>query len=547
VFVCLAAVALSAAKEPKVSDLYHQARKAERSGQIVRAYLLYSEAAALDPGCRQCRDRAGALQIRAALKAHAMPAMDSSGKATLEATDETKPNTKPPAGIATSISDEELAQIRRMRPPPELKALAGRKDLDLLGDAKTQFEQVADAFGFGVAFDSDYRAGPGRRLRLDRVNYREAVRAVEAATGSFAFPMGQHLIMVANDTARKRIELEPTIAVTIPIPDALSPQETQEVARDVQQALDLAKLAVDTGRRTVLIRDRISKVRPAQALFEQLAHSRAQVMIEMQFVEVDRSNLLSYGFLMPRQFPIPFIGAAGPASLQSDPMLSALAAALGAAIPLAKVANLNPVLFGLGIANAQLFATMNKSYSKTLLDSQVRSLDGATANFHVGSQYPILTGELLGGTTTSGGTSLPSVPSFSFEDLGLVMKVTPHVHGTEEVSLDVEAEFKVLSGQSANGIPVIATRKLESKVRLRDGEWALVAGLMSANDAKTITGFPGLSRIPALGEALRENDRNRSHTDVVLMLRPILLDPPPDPSATRRLWLGSETRQAIPL
>jgi general secretion pathway protein D len=545
--VCLAAAVLLAAGEPKASDLYRQGRKAERSGDIVRAYLLYSEAAAMDPAHREYRDRAQALQIRAALKAHAMPRVDDSGKASFEETDvKPKGAIKLPAGFSTSISDEDLAQVRRMRPPPELKALAGRKSLDLKGDAKALFEQAAEAFGLGAAFDNDYEPGPRRHLHLDDVDYREAFRALEAATGSFVFPMGKHLIMVVKDTPQKRIEREPAIAVTIPIPDTLSPQEAQEVARAVQEALDIRKFAVDANRQMVLIRDRISKVRPAQALFEQLAHSRAQVMIELQFVEVDRSNLLSYGLLMPNKFPIPFIGAAGAASLSRDPTLSAIAAALGNAIPLAKVANLNPIMFGLGIANAQLFATMNKSFSKTLLDSEVRSLDGETAQFHVGAQYPIMTGALLGDTSATGGT-LPSVPSFSFEDLGLVMKVTPHVHGTEEVSLDVEAEFKVLTGQSANGIPVIATRKLESKVRLRDGEWALVAGLMSVSDAKTITGVPGLSWIPAIGQALRENDRNDANTDVVLMLRPVLLDAPPDESMTRLLWLGTETRLEIPL
>ena len=127
------------------------------------------------------------------------------------------------------------------------------------------------------------------------------------------------------------------------------------------------------------------------------------------------------------------------------------------------------------------------------------------------------------------------------------MKVTPHVHGTEEVSLDVSAEFKTLTGDSNNGIPVIGTRKLESKVRVRDGEWAVVAGLMSATDARSITGIPLLSRLPLVGNALRDNEHNRIGTDVILLLRPVLLDAPPDPSLTHRLWLGSETRLDIPL
>ena len=532
------------AEEPSASDLYHKGRKAERAGEVVQAFLLYSEAAAKDPSRPEYLARAQALQIRASLKAHAMPARDASGKTVLE-----PPEVLESPGFSTAIEEKELAELRRMKPPPQLAASPDVKTLDLKGDAKALFSQAATAFGLGVAFDPEYEAGPSRSLHLDNVTYRDALHAVEAATGSFVFPIGQRLVMVAKDTPPKRVALEPTIAVTIPIPDTLTPQDAQEVGRAVQQTLDIAHLSIDTGRRMVLIRDRISRVRPAQELFEQLSHSRAQVMIEMQFVEVDRSSLLSYGFLLPSKFPIPFIGLKGLAALDpSNLQLAGLVAALGNAIPLSQVAHLNPVMFGVSIANSLILATMTKSSAKTLLDASVRSLDGEAADFHAGSKYPILTGQLQ--TAAISGTAVTtnqSIPSFTFEDLGLVMKVTPHIHGTEEVSLDVSAEFKTLTGSSANGIPVIGTRKLESKVRLRDGEWALLAGLMSDSDARSITGIPVLSRLPLVGNAMRDNERNRVKTDIILLLRPVLLDAPPDPSLARRLWLGSETRNKIPL
>ncbi len=541
--VCLAATAVLLAAERSASDLYRKARKAERAGEIVQAYLLYSEAAAKDPSHPEYGIRAHSLQIRAALKAHAMPARDASGNTTLE-----PPEVLESPGFSTAIAETELAELRRIKPPPQLTVAPDVKTLDLSGDAKALFSEAASAFGLGVAFDPEYEAGPPRRLHLDNATYRDALHAVEAATGSFVFPIGQRLVMVAKDTQQKRVALEPTIAVTVPIPDTLTPQDAQEVGRAVQQTLDIAHLAIDTERRMVLIRDRISRVRPAQELFEQLSQSRGQIMIEMQFLEVDRSSLLSYGLLLPSNFPITFLGAAGLAALDpTNLQLAGLAAVLGNAIPLSAVAHLNPIMFGVGIANSQIFATMTKSSAKTLLDASVRSLDGEAADFHVGSKYPILTGQLQSGTTTTSATAYQSIPSFTFEDLGLVMKVTPHIHGTEEVSLDVSAEFKTLTGNSANGIPVIGTRKLESKVRLRDGEWAIVAGLMSDSDARNITGIPVLSRLPLIGNAMRDNERNRIKTDVILLLRPVLLDAPPDPSLARRLWLGSETRLEIPL
>jgi general secretion pathway protein D len=525
--VCaLAPGMLAAAPKPKAPKLYEQGRRAEMAGDVVRAYLLYSQAAALDPDNPMYWARAQALQTRAALKARALPRMEGEAAAAPPAEEQAEPA----GGVSGAISDRDLDEVRRLRAPPTLEAAPGRKDLDLRGDNKALFEQAARAFGLGAAFDKDYQAGATQHVRLTQVNYREALRALEAATRSFVFPVGRRLVMVATDTAQKRTELEPTMAVTIPIPDTVTPQEAQEVARTVQQTLEIRKLAVDTNRRLVLIKDHISKVKPAQELFEQLAFGRPQVMIELQFLEVDHNNLLSYGFLAPSQFPILFLGQGG---------------VEGAAMALSRFFRLGTNWFGIAIANAQLFATMNESYSKTLLRASVRSLDGQPASFHVGARYPIMTATLVGAPAT--GSPLSNVPSFNFEDLGLILKVTPKVHGTEDVSLDIDAEFKMLAGEVSNGIPAIGTRKLESKIRVEQGEWAVIGGLMSVTDAKTITGVPGLSQLPAAGRAFRRNDRNRTQTQVVLMLRPVLLNPPPDDSMTRRVWVGSEGRLEIPL
>ncbi len=69
-------------------------------------------------------------------------------------------------------------------------------------------------------------------------------------------------------------------------------------------------------------------------------------------------------------------------------------------------------------------------------------------------------------------------PTTQFVDLGLVLKITPTVHEDMEVTLDVDAEFKSLGSTSFNGIPVINSQQYQGKVRLKDGEWAVVAGML---------------------------------------------------------------------
>src|SRR5262249_18913051 len=153
----------------------------------------------------------------------------------------------------------------------------------------------------------------------------------------------------------------------------------------------------------------------------------------------------------------------------------------------------------------------------------------------------------FGPASASGSGAYRPPPSFNFEDLGLTVKVTPRIHGSEEVSLDIEAEFKVLGSGSFNGIPVISSRKLASKVRLKDNETAVVAGMMSSSEARNISGLAGLAQIPGLGALVSKRDNSRDSDEVIIVLRPHLITSTPHDIITRSVWVGTETRPRVPL
>jgi general secretion pathway protein D len=254
---------------------------------------------------------------------------------------------------------------------------------------------------------------------------------------------------------------------------------------------------------------------------------------------VSRSDMLAYGVTLPNSFPIITFSD----FLNSTPQLASNLAGL-------LLFGGGQTMFGIGVISSSLEATLTRSKGSVLLRASMRSLDGLPASLHVGQKYPILTAGYFGPASfsTPGATTFRPPPSFQFEDLGLAVKATPHMQGTEAVTVTLETEFKLLvNGQSLNGVPVISNRSLKSETMLKMGEWAVVAGLMEDQDARTIAGIAGLSSIPLLGTLMRNTTHNTEGDEVLVMIRPTLLTKPPDESDEREYRMGSETRPLTPL
>lgn len=532
--VLLALTLAGSAWASEASRLYKQGRKAEKAGQAGRAYLLYAEAAALEPHNHLYWSRSLALQTRAALESKVMPQVAA------DADEDAAPETDTPPVEAPTAQD--LAEARKPQPPARLRAQPGLKDFNLRANAKSLFETVAHAYGLDCVFDGDYRPTQTVHFEMEQADYRDALHALEAVTGSFIVPISDRLFMVVKDTAQKRKEEEPFAAVMIPLSDPTTQQDLTAMITAVQQACGIQKVAWDSHTNSVLIRDSVSKVSAARQLFADLLHPRAQILLDMDFVEIAKSKELNYGLPPPSSFPlVSFSTFMNNVPQVASNVTNMLRFGGGAA------------LIGIGLANMQLVASLTRSDSNLLLHATARSVDGQPATIKVGQKYPILTGAFVGTGGVSnasgpiGSATYQPPPSFTFEDLGLSLKATPHVHGIDEVTLTIEAEFKVLAGAASNGIPIISNRSVKSDVTLKMGQWALIAGLIDDEDARTIAGVAGLASIPFIGPLTSNVTHNSSSNRVVILLRPTLLTAPPDNSLTHALRMGAEMRPLTPL
>jgi general secretion pathway protein D len=111
------------------------------------------------------------------------------------------------------------------------------------------------------------------------------------------------------------------------------------------------------------------------------------------------------------------------------------------------------------------------------------------------------------------------------------------------VTLDLDIAYTLIAGNSPiSGIPIIGSQKFTGKVRLKMGEWGVVAGLIQLNSSDVKSGTAGLSDIPILGRLFSQNNISKDHSEVLIVLKPHLTALPPWEYVARPMWVGSETR-----
>ncbi len=515
--LCLISIALCTSSD-FADSLYKAGLKAERAGDTLHAYLLYARASALDPTNVSYAAKKTSLRLAATRSMREELGPDPAAA-------EFGPSSKI---VPDALSARDILDAReKFLPPPQLTLPNETKTFNLKGDARAIFEQVASAYGFQVVFEADYQSPPPFSFRMDDASAGDALRGLETVSNSFLVAVNPKLALVARDTPAKRTERMPAMAVEIPISERMTAQDAQEMLTAVQQTLDIRRAVLDPGKHVVFVRDQAGKVAAAQQLLASLSTLRTQVSVDVEFLSVSKTSTLSYGMSLP--MPLSLVNFQGTQTL-------------GMAYQTLRSPASGTTPYAIGITQAGVFATLARASADTLLNGQIVTLDGQAATLHVGQHYPIASNQYVGNTAGTVGTVFTPPPTITYEDLGLVLKITPSVHMDNGVTLDVDAEFKTLGATSpVSGIPIIASNTYKAKVRLEDGEWAVIAGLVQTLDSDTRVGIPGLMQIPWLGRLFTQNTLEKDRSDVLLVLKPHITSLPPWETVTQSIWVGTDT------
>jgi general secretion pathway protein D len=184
---------------------------------------------------------------------------------------------------------------------------------------------------------------------------------------------------------------------------------------------------------------------------------------------------------------------------------------------------------------------LNSSDTRAIDDITMRVGDRQSANFRVGSRYPITTSTYVvpaAGSTAAlssisiNGTSASSllnslttstVPQIQYEDLGITLKTTPTVQKSGYITIHIDLKIEALAGGSIDNIPILTNRQFVSDVTVTDGETAMLASSLSKTESDALNGLPGLGELPGFQSVTADTNKNVDTSEMVLLITPHLV------------------------
>jgi type II secretory pathway component GspD/PulD (secretin) len=136
----------------------------------------------------------------------------------------------------------------------------------------------------------------------------------------------------------------------------------------------------------------------------------------------------------------------------------------------------------------------------------------------------ILNTPSLNSSTPTIPTQVP-YPGSEYEDIGLKIKATPHMHPGGNVTLELSLTISSLAGTSVNNIPVITNRQYEQTISAKQDESTLLSGLIDREETLSISGLPGLALIPGAGLLMGTRNPTKTDTQLLILITPRIARP----------------------
>lgn len=434
-----------------------------------------------------------------------------------------------------------------------LQPNSGLHTFKFRGSSRQILEQVAQAYGLTPIVDNSVKT-TNVRFEVGDVDWPTAASLMAKMCKVFWIPLSPKQVMFINDDPQNRRDYQRMTLRTFYVPNATTTQELNDVAQSLRVLFDIRYLTIQPANDSIVVRAPQPIMDAATRFLEGLSTGRPQVLLDIKAYQVSRTAAQQIGTDFPNQFtafnvPTEAQKLLGNQSVQSiinqlissgqinQATSSAIAALIAQGLSGQSSLFSQPfLLFGGGITLSALtlpgttfHLNLNSSQIQTLEHVTLHAAHGDAANFRIGTRYPIINASYAPIFSSSAinkvlqnQTYIPPVPSFTYEDLGILLKATPEIR-PHDVALNFDMEIRSLGTTSVNGIPIINNRQYTGSISANDGEPIVIAGLLTRTEQKNLTGLPLLSRIPGLGKLFSTEGTSTENSELLIVVTPHIL------------------------
>jgi len=266
-------------------------------------------------------------------------------------------------------------------------------------------------------------------------------------------------------------------------------------------------ITADKETNSLIILATAEQIETIKTIIEALDIPKMQVYVKARILEISNSKASQIGNKLGL--------AAGSAS---DNGLYTLSANLGGSM-----LAFNPGDLGLSIPSIKEGIALGATFdlleifgaAKKLSEPSILCINNTPSTIYVGKTISVKTGK-----TTSTSTSV----SYSRQDIGLTLKITPRIDSDNKVALNVKTIVEdILPGSPDMTLPTTSKRDITTTTIVNNGQSIIVGGLVKDNKDITLQKVPLLGDIPLLGNLFRHKVENKDKTTLVIVLTPYIV------------------------
>ena len=379
-------------------------------------------------------------------------------------------------------------------------------------------EAITRGSGINFILDRDVKQDTRVTVFLRSATVEDALDLVTGSHQLARRVVDPQTVLIYPNTAEKHKEHQDQVVRVFHLANA----DAKSTAQLLRSMLRLKDAFVDERANMVAIRESPEVVSMAERLVALHDAGDAEVMLEVEVLEIKSSRLTELGIAVPSGVTLSPLGATG-----------------GAALTLRSIQGINSDRIGVTVGNVTLNLRREVGDFNILANPRIRAKNREKARIVIGDRFPVV-------TTSSNAASAFVSESVSYIDVGLKLDVEPTVSMDDDVTIKMALEVSAIAGsvRTAAGSLVyqVGTRNANTVLRLRDGETQILAGLISNDDRTSASRIPGLGDLPVAGRLFSSQKDEFQRTELMLAITPRVLRSAPRPDISQaELWIGTES------